>query len=265
MPNVMRLVEFDGMKELVARLFQFYFLSGPSHTALWFLPALVWGVVLTFWIGRATRPWVALLVGLPLYSLTVLDGDYTVFVREAVWFQALVDGFKAIFIWLANGPTYGLFYCALGACVAVGNVRRGEKLREKKREYRTWFGVATGIFLALYIVECVLIKHYQWGVGFGAQFMMIPFSYFCLQFLLFSEIKERSIYRFLQKMSIVIFGVQFLVISGLGELSGGCGWYAESATVQFVIVLAVTSAIAAVAVWVSERAAAKQGEKNCGR
>lgn len=95
--------------------------------------------------------------------------------------------------------------------------------------------------------------------------MMIPFSYFCLQFLLFSEIKERSIYRFLQKMSIVIFGVQFLVISGLGELFGGCGWYAESATVRFVIVLAVTSAIAAVAVWVSERAAAKQGEKNYGR
>lgn len=256
LPNVMRLVKFDGMKDLIARLFQFYFLSGPSHTALWFLPALVWGVVLTFWIGRATRPWVALLAGLPLYLLTVLDGDYTVFVREAAWFQVLVDGFKAIFLWLANGLTYGLFYCALGACVAVGNVRRGEKLREKKREYRIWFGVGTGIFLALYIVECVLIKRYRWGAGFGAQFMMIPFSYFCVQFLLSLEIKERPIYRFLQKMSIVIFGVQFLVISGLGELFEGCGWYAESATVRFVIVLAVTSVIAAVAVWVLEHVAA---------
>lgn len=265
LPNVMRLVKFDGMKDLAARLFQFYFLSGPSHTALWFLPALVWGVVLTFWIGRTARPWVALLIGLPLYLLTVLDGDYTVFVKEIVWFQTLVGGFKAIFLWLANGLTYGLFYCALGACAAVENVRRGERLREKRREYRTWFGAGTGIFFALYIVECVLIKRYQWGAGFGAQFMMIPFSYFCLQFLLSSEIKERSIYRFLQKMSIVIFGIQFLVISGLGELFGGCGWYAGSATVRFVIVLVVMSVIAAAVVWVLERVAAELGEKSRGR
>ncbi len=252
LPNVLRLVEFGGMKDFVVRLLQFYFLSGPSYTALWFLPALIWGVTFTFWMGRETRPWVALLAGVPLYALTVLDGDYTIFVKEAAWFQFLVDGFKAIFLWLANGLTYGLCYCALGACVAVGNVRKGERSEEEKRECRTRFGVGTCIFLVLYIVECVLIKRYQWGAGFGAQFMMIPFAYVCLQLLLVLEMKERPIYRFLQNMSIVIFGIQFLVISGLGKLFRECRWYMESTTAQFVIVLVVTSAIAAVVVWVSE-------------
>lgn len=252
LPNVLRLVEFDGTMDLFVRFFQFYFLAGPSYTALWFLPALLWGVLLTFWIGRAVRPEAALLAGLALYSLAVLDGDYTVLMREVTWFQALVDGFKKIFLWLANGFNYGLVYCALGACAAVRNVRRGGRLQERKREYRARFGVWTLIFLGLYMAECLLIKWRQWGGGFGAQFMMVPFSYVCLQFLLLMEIKERPIYRFLQKMSIVIFGVQFLVIYGFRDLLAGCAWYMESTTVQFAVVLGVTCAMAAVVVWLSE-------------
>lgn len=252
LPNFKWQIMFDGVKMLPVRFFQAYFLSGPFDTALWFLPALLWGVVLTFWISGMSKPQVAFVVGFLLHLLSLFDGDYHMFVEDVVWFQRLVDVFETIFLWLANGFTYGLCYCALGACIAVKNVKRGEQPQEGKKEYQAHFGTWTVVFLGLYMVECVLIKWRQWGEGFGAQFMMIPFSYFCLQFLLMAEIKERPIYRFLQKMSIVIFGVQFLVIYGFRNLLAGCAWYMESTTVQFVIVLGVTCAIAAAVVWLSE-------------
>ncbi len=252
LPNFKWQIMFNGMEMLPIRLFQAYFLSGPFDTALWFLPALLWGGLLTFLIGRASKPQVAFAVGFLLHLLSLFDGDYHVFVENMAWFENLVDMFEMIFLWLANGFTYGLCYCALGACIAVENVRRDEQFRERKKECRMRFGAWMLLFLVLYVVECVLIKWRQLGEGFGAQFMMIPFSYFCLQFLLLVEIKERLIYRFLQKMSIVIFGVQFLVIYGFRNLLAGCAWYVESTTVQFVIVLGVTCAIAAAVVWLSE-------------
>ena len=251
-PNFRWQIIYDGPKMVPIRLFQAYFLSGPYDTALWFLPALLWGTILTYFITRVSRPWVALLIGFIFHLPSLMGGVYAAFTSDIVWFQKVVEVLEFVFLWLANGFNYALLYCAIGAYIAVWNERNKKHLCANKMKYRTLYGLGSVLFLVLDINECYMIRRNQWGEGYGALFMMIPFSYFFLQFLLTLEIKERPGYRFLQKMSIVIFGVQFLVIYWLRDLLSECSWYTESEIIPFIFVMAVCGGSAALVVWLAE-------------
>ena len=252
LPNFKWQLTFTGWKMMPFRLFQAYCLSGPYDTALWFMPALLWGTILTYFIGRKGNVRVALLCGFILHIPSYFDGVYAVFVEDVAWFHRLVDAIESVFLWLGNGFTYGMFYCALGACVAVWNVNHREKLEAERKKYFRLFGMGTLIFFLLDVNESNMVRVFAWGGGYGTLLMMAPFSVCFLEFLLLSEMKGRPAYRFLQKMSIVIFGVHYLVMYRLRDWLADVEWYTGSTTVQFLCVMAVSCVIAATVVWLSE-------------
>ena len=230
---------------LIRYLLQEIFLSGP-YGALWFLTALLLAIPLTFVITKYLGPAAALLLSLPFYLFFVLELGYTDLVGNLPFFSRTAEVVTNIFIFLWNGLTFGFFFCALGMWIAWR-----QKQKQRQRESAVYGG--TLVCLGLLVAESLLLYWLHLGMDYAAQFSLIPLTYFLLRWLLSLRLEERKIYRYLRKASILIFTIHYGVMELLLSLFSDAAWYAESTTVQYIFVLALTLLLTAAILYASER------------
>lgn len=221
-------------------IFKQIFLSG-TYGALWFLPALLLGLALTYVIGKKSTPKVCLAISFPFFLFTVFEMEYTLLIQDISWLSAINNFFISIFGWLGNGVNYGFFFCSLGLYIA------SQKKQVQRKQNKDLIMVI--LSSALLVLECTIIRKFNLGVSYGAMFFLIPVTYYLIHLLLELQSKTKHnivpIARYLQNMSLLIFPLHYGIMEMLEYILKDVKWYVASTTIQYATVIVITCAISA--------------------
>jgi len=252
----------DNVLTFVWEVLRQIILTGP-YGALWFLPALILGLILTYFVGKNTTPRICMVISLPFFLLSVLEMEYFALVKDVAWLTAANNFFAGIFGWLGNGINFAWFFCAMGLYLASERQKNASctRFRVHVRDLIN--------FLTILAVECTLIRRYNLGISYGVMLSLIPVTYYLMQVLLqLPEVRKARnekkqadkmvvansntthklshISKYLQDMSLLIFPLHYGIMEGMEYVMKNYTWYMNSTTIQYVIVLLITFGISAV-------------------
>lgn len=229
----------DDVITCIYELFKQVFLSGP-YGALWFLPALLLGLMLTYLIGKRYGTKICLFISFPFFFLTIIETEYYFLIKDIAWIEYINEFFITIFGWLGNGINYGFFFCSLGLFIA--------SQKQKTRSFRLDI-IKLILSILLLVGECTIIRTFHLGLSYGAMFFLIPVSYYLMYIVLNlnqpNNIKIESISKYLQNMSLLIFPLHYGIMEVLEYLLQKKIWYTSSSTLQYIIVILITCIISA--------------------
>ncbi len=225
----------DNPLEFIWLLFQAICLKGP-YGSLWFLPATIMAFILVYYLGKKTNPYICLLLSFPFFFFAVLETEYYALIKDIMWMDYVYDFFVLIFGWLANGLTFGFFFCSLGFYIAY--------TKNKKRAFKIDV-LATVVSFILLFIETTIIRDYHLGASYGAMILLIPTVYYLTRVVLNMRTTEQLIpaAKYLQNMSMLIYPMHFAVMEILDYFLLKNKTYASSTALQYVIVTAVTCII----------------------
>lgn len=226
---------FDCVCDILKQIF----LSG-TYGALWFLPALLLGLVLTYFIGKRCTPYICLAISFPFFLFTILEMEYMLLIQDISWFSTINNFFISIFGWLGNGVNYGFFFCSLGLYIA------SQKQKTRNKNVDLFMLLLSSLLL---VVECTIIREFHLGVSYGAMFFLIPVTYYFIHVLLETRTQTafdlKPIAKYLQNMSLLIFPLHYGIMEALEHLLQNVKWYTDSTTIQYAMVIIITCAISA--------------------
>jgi peptidoglycan/LPS O-acetylase OafA/YrhL len=176
-----------------------------TYATIWFLPALLAGVLIVYWLSRWLSFRAILYLALTCYLAGSLGYSYSFLLAGRPALETAFRLHDQVFITTRNGLFNGFPFVALGAWMAS----RG------KRMSATTSGLLAAFSLALLAGEAFGLK-----LGFGVSgvdtaISLVPFTFFFMEFLLALEFKDRKIYSRLREMSTLIFLSQRIFISAL--------------------------------------------------
>ncbi len=186
---------------------------GYAH--LWFLPALIIGVLITaYLLQRKCKINTIVTCGGILYIAALggysYYGVFTYFCPEGSLLFTIVHYLSLIIVTPRNGLFMGFLYVALGASIAFH-----KKIYTKKYLF-------SGFLLSwmLFFSEAMLVHSYDLMLSNGDAYVsLIPVSFFTFLLGISIKLKDDSIYIWLRKMSMFIYYVHFWFINVIEWIS----------------------------------------------
>jgi peptidoglycan/LPS O-acetylase OafA/YrhL len=179
-----------------------------TYATIWFLPALLMGVLVVHVLSRRLSPRSVLLVALLFYGVGSLGYSYSFLLAKVPWLETAYRLHDRIFITTRNGLFNGFPFVALGAWMAS----------RENRMPLTRSGLGSLLFLGLLVIEAFVLKLCFKVNGVDTAFSLLPFTFFFLEFLLALKLRDRPIFRTLRDLSILIFLSQRLYITALPSI-----------------------------------------------
>ena len=228
-------------------IFQAVCLKGP-YGALWFLPATMMAVALVYWIGKKMGPYVCFIISFPLFLFAALETEYFSLIKNITWMAIVNDGLVAIFGWLANGLTFGFFFCSIGFYIAY--------TKDKKRTLQ--IDMIKAILAAILLfVETTIIRDHKLGVSYGAMLFLIPTVYYIVQILLrLPKTTNPSLIskaRFLQNLSLLIYPMHFAIMEIMEYILRNEKSYMNNTFLQYLVVCTINLVLGTLIIYLGEK------------
>ena len=228
-------------------IFQAVCLKGP-YGALWFLPATMMAVALVYWIGKKMGPYVCFIISFPLFLFAALETEYFSLIKNITWMAIVNDGLVAIFGWLANGLTFGFFFCSIGFYIAY--------TKDKKRTLQ--IDMIKAILAAILLfVETTIIRDHKIGVSYGAMLFLIPTVYYIVQILLrLPKTTNPSLIskaRFLQNLSLLIYPMHFAIMEIMEYILRNEKSYMNNTFLQYLVVCTINLVLGTLIIYLGEK------------
>ena len=222
-------------------------LKGP-YGALWFLPATMMAVTLVYWIGKKCGPYVCLIISFPLFFFAALETEYFGLIKDIAWMEIVNNGLVAVFGWLANGLTFGFFFCSIGYYIAY--------TKNKKRTMQIDM-IKLVLAAILLFIETTIVRDYKLAVSYGAMLFLIPTVYYIVQILLRLPKTADSNFiakaRFLQNLSLLIYPMHFAIMELMEFFLRDNKTYMSNTVLQYVVVCTINLALGALIIYLGEK------------
>lgn len=180
-----------------------------TYATIWFLPALVAAVCLLYFLHRRCSWKVLLALSAVLYVLGAFGYSYAPAIASVEPLRSLYSAYETVCITTRNGVFNGFPLVTLGAWVAAHPRTATGR--------RSWLFPLIGcaVFGVGFVAEAVLVKTLLHPVGMDTIFLLVPFVYCLLRFLLAIRLRERKVYQTLRHLSLLMFVSQRLFLSAL--------------------------------------------------
>ncbi|MBQ2902224.1 MAG: acyltransferase [Agathobacter sp.] len=237
----------SDIPEFIWLVVQAVCLKGP-YGALWFLPATMMAVALVYWIGKKFGPYLCLLISFPLFFFAALETEYFSLIKDIAWMEVINDGLVAVFGWLANGLTFGFFFCSIGFYIA----------HTKKKNRTLQIDLIKALLATILLfVETTIIRDYKLGVSYGAMLFLIPTVYYIVQVLLrlpkTTNQQFISMARFLQNLSLLIYPMHFAIMELMEYFLHDNKTYMNNTVLQYSIVCTINLLLGALIIYFGEK------------
>ena len=193
-----------------------------TYSTIWFLPALIVGVVITCVLSSRLRVGQLVVVALVFYALGCLDKSYSFIAVNNEFLSGVYSAYDRLFFTARNGVFNAFPFVTLGYLLAA---RYDDFLQEGPRRSLLLFFV----FLCLLIGECLVLKLVFHNSDENTTLMLIPCTWFLMKFLLLVRIPQRKIFVSMRKMSTLLFVSQRLYLSAIPSI---CAGYAYVITIN---------------------------------
>ena len=177
-----------------------------TYSTIWFLPALAIGVALTYLIiCKVKNCRVEVVICVILYFLGTWASSYSFLFQNTV-VEKIITFYLQIFKTSRNALFNAVPYIYMGYVFSKKDivVSRNKFLIN---------AMLVGVFLILIVLESFLLK-LKFGVtGMDFIYMLVQFTYFFIKALLSIHLKEREIYIWCRKLSLLMFVSQRLFLN----------------------------------------------------
>ena len=217
------------------------FVGGYYH--LWYLSALVFGIILVYYLLRYINIRHITIIALGFYLIGLLGESYScIFGRIP-----LVSAFSELYgdIFAKNGFIFGFVYISAGALLSQKDIASNSK---------TLIGMTLVSFVLMTIEAGLLAKHTNSTPEYYA--MLLPTTVFLFLYLMNLNLADNVIYKSLREMSLLIYLVHPLIIKALRYASGLIGleeYYKANSIIPFVCVTGCSVLFSYVMVRLSKR------------
>lgn len=163
-------------------------LFSSSFSGSWYLVAMVYSIVLVYFLSKKVSNIWLILLGLLFYIGSVLASSYYGLIENTVVESFILD-YEFLFSSWFNGFPASLIYIVIGKIIAEKEL--------KIRKMTNLLHIFTVIGLVLMIIEMNILRHFQIVRANDAFISLIPFSIFLFISILKTkiEIKNAIIYR----------------------------------------------------------------------
>lgn len=184
-----------------------------TYKTIWYLPALVIGVIITYIIYTKFNIKTLCIVSTMFYMVGCLGVSYSFLVSGTI-FERLLNGYNYIFESTRNGIFNGFPFVALGCVIAKNEGETG--FYNKSYVPRIVLLLILGIG---FIMEAFIIKFKFHAVNVNTLLLLLPFSFILVEIAILCPIKTTPLLVWMRKMSTVIFLSQRLFLSAIPDLN----------------------------------------------
>lgn len=223
------------------------FVGGTGH--LWYLDATVIAIVLiSLCLHFHIRLGYIYAIACMLYVVGLLGDSYYGIIaplENITIFNSLLTGYKWAFSTTRNGVFMGFIFVLMGATFA------NYRLVIRARTALMGFIASMSCLLA----EVLLLKYNDIPIDYNMYIFLLPATFFLFAFALSIKLKDRSIYKHLRKIGMVIYFTHLLVNTvtslAISAINKYCG--IELTSYQFALSLLFTLLIALLTDWLSSK------------
>lgn len=194
--NYLLLKGGDGLQAAsILRYIRDFFFTG-SYYHLWFLPALLLAVPLSYLLIARLGYKVALVIGCILYLLGMAGNVYPTLLEQIPAVKSVLSVYLSIFSTTRNGLFFGVIFVCIGAFFA------------KRRIYLRNYVIGIGLLLSLFLlfVECYSLRAHGFMKDLTSMYLMlIPCVSLLFLLLLRIHIKDSPVYRTMRILSLLIY------------------------------------------------------------
>lgn len=194
-----------SVSEIVAYVRNLLFTGSYYH--LWFLPALMFAIIVIYYLKKYFKVNTILLISAILYLIGMLLNVY----QNVLPSNILLDLYYKVFETSRNGLFFGCFFVSLGAFFA----------KRKGFIYSNTLLSLVGFVISfiLLCIECFILRSLGIMHDLASMYLMlIPSVMFLFAFLLSIDIKEKAIYKCLRATSLMIYVIHLVFIIILNML-----------------------------------------------
>lgn len=203
------------------------------YTQLWFIPALIFAVVLTsFLLSRKIGSRKILTAALIFYALGLLGQSWFGIIAplktRAPELWSLLEKLYTFIGTTRNGLFDGFLFVGMGAHIAFN----GFKIPQKK----AFIGFAVSYFLML--VEAVLVKYFDFALANDMYIFLVPTVYFAFGFVVNYRIPSKDgVYKTLRVVSALVYYSHLWILSFIIMLFNLLGIQIGAECLPFVLTL----------------------------
>ncbi len=184
-----------------------------TYNTVWFLPALIIGVLIVYFLRRKFSYSQVFIIGVIFYILGSLGCSYNFLLENIPILKKIYIIYNMIFITARNGVFNGFPFVSLGALVAFQNSTKN--ITNICTLKNIWFCFLFGLS---FVAEAFCIKICFKAENVNTIIMLLPFTFFFLKSVVGISLPTKSVYQWMRKMSIVMFLCQRLFLSAIPEL-----------------------------------------------
>ncbi len=177
-----------------------------TYSTIWFLPALGVAIAIVYMLQNIKKRNL-IFMGVILYLIGCLGYSYRGILESIPFLCSFYDLYEKLFISIRNGVFNGVPFVIVGFFIAKKHCNINMVSN----------AILSVIFSLLAVVEAFICKRYFIGSGPGVDtlIMLVPAEYFIARFLIQVDIKKRSIYIYMRKLSLLMFTSQRLFLSAI--------------------------------------------------
>ncbi|MDL2294387.1 serine racemase VanT catalytic subunit [Ruminococcaceae bacterium OttesenSCG-928-D13] len=244
---------FDS-EQPVGHLLKLVLVDGTMYH-LWYLPAVIVGVVLAWALLKMTSFRVTMGVAVALYAVGLLGDSYYAFTAASPPLKALYDGIFAVSSYTRNG----LFYAPLFLMVGVGAARRPAPAR--RGPALASFALCLGLMLA----EGLLVHSFG-APRHDSMYLMLPFClWFLFRWLLNFNGPSSEIVRNVALLVYILHPMVIILVRGGAKTVKLTALLVDNSLVHYLVVSVASFAAAALLVWLGGRLNPKSPRRWAGK
>ena len=177
---------------------QFFFTTDGSP--LWFVPALIWAIILVYLLSRFMKPAFVFLVGM-LCLLTGYTFSTLLGITENSAVFHLIQPFTD-FIGIQGGLFFAFPYAAMGALLSTVRIRKQHRKDS----------IAVVLFLALLGVESLAAVTCLKAPFTFLWLSAVPMTWFVTRLMISIELREKKIYYDIRKTSTLFYVMHVIIL-----------------------------------------------------
>jgi len=209
---------------------------------LWYLPALIIGLVITYYLYHKIQLTTLLVLGCMLYAVGLLGDSYYGFTENIAFLKQCYEWMFHIFDYTRNGLFYAPIYLILGIWAA-------KKPQPDRRPiaYASLFLLS----LALMIAEASILKVIQFPRHDSMYVFAWPATYFLFQWALSWRGRSGKAFREWRVWIYILHPIAIVFVRGAAEIVNMEALFITNSLIHFVAVCLTSIVMAAAAVRVS--------------
>ena len=219
--------------------------TGPT---IWFLPAMIIGGVIVWYLYYKIGIGKTILVTMALYVIGSIMYTYVYIIPQGIC-RNVYDLYQRIFLTSRNGVFNAPVFMATGAYIAVKKIK-------KPNENGFWMKSFVAVLLFLCVIgEAFIAKRIDSDAKIEFVIMLVPCTYFVISALVSVKVKFHKLYITFRKLSTEIFVSQRLILTAIPMIWPGFFakflpgyWY-----IDLVIVIAIVVFISEIIIWLGRR------------